>query len=60
MMPYTDGKQLIIGGPGMTKDKFVGEFPISIKNKVLRVTSVGYTDENGLWELAGKSRYEVK
>lgn len=50
-----DGRELIVGGPGMTKDKFVKELPSYIIVKDIR--SCGYTDENGLYELMGVSRY---
>lgn len=51
------GRQLIVGGPGMTKAAFVKEMPDWLAKKVIRTDSVGYTNENGLWELMGKSRY---
>jgi len=56
--PYAVGKQLIIGGPGMTKDEFIKEFSDELRAQIIRVDSVGYTDENGLYELMGKSRHE--
>lgn len=55
---YFDGQDIIVGGAGMTKDQFIAELPADMAAKILRVESVGYTDENGLWELLGKSRYE--
>ena len=52
-----DGK-LVVGGPGMTKDKFIKELPKHVSDKIIMVESCGYTDEAGLWELIKKSRYE--
>lgn len=48
---------VIVGGPGMTKDRFVADFPNWLKERVVRIESVGYTNENGLWELIDKPRY---
>lgn len=52
---YCEGRELIVGGPGMTKDKFIKELPARIK--VNHMESICYTDENGLWELMRKERY---
>lgn len=57
VLQYHDNRQLIVGGPGMTKDAFVKEMPDWLAQRIIRTTSVGYTTENGLWELMGKSRY---
>lgn len=54
---YFDNQNIIIGGAGMTKDKFIEELPSWLQKKIVRISSVGYTDENGLWELMGISRY---
>jgi len=50
-------RNIIIGGPGMTKDKFMQYLHPYQKDKVIEVKHAGYTDENGLWELTGISRY---
>ena len=50
-------RQLVVGGPGMTKDKFIEELPQNVSNKISRVESCGYTDENGVYELQKRSRY---
>lgn len=54
---FSGDRELIIGGAGMTKDKFVNDLPAHISSRIVRVDSVCYTDENGLWELMKKSRY---
>ncbi len=51
------GLPFIVAGPGMTKDKFVEELPQRFQQRVVRTENCGYTDENGLWEVVGKSRY---
>lgn len=51
------GRSMVIGGPGMTKDEFIKELHPSLQAKITRVEPVGYTNENGLWELVGRSRY---
>jgi peptide chain release factor subunit 1 len=51
------GRQIVVAGPGMTKDKFVGFLRKDVAERVVDVKSVGYTDENGLWEVIGRSRY---
>jgi peptide subunit release factor 1 (eRF1) len=55
---YHEGRNIIVGGCGMTKDLFIKELPRNIQEKVTDVRSVGYTDENGLWELMKVSRYQ--
>jgi peptide chain release factor subunit 1 len=57
VISYGDDRELIIGGPGMTKEKFIKELPGYVAESIIEVKSVGYTDENGLWELIGSSRY---
>lgn len=54
---YSTDKDIIVGGPGMTKNLLIEELPTDVRNRISRIDSVGYTDENGLWELIGKSRY---
>ncbi len=55
-----EGKQLrgiIVGGPGNTKKEFVdGDFlPTDIKNKIIALKDITYTNEFGLQELLEKS-----
>ena len=50
-------EDIIVGGPGMTKNRFIGELPMWLQNRVIDVRNSGYTDENGLHEIMGKSRY---
>ncbi|MEM0480625.1 MAG: peptide chain release factor aRF-1 [Candidatus Aenigmatarchaeota archaeon] len=51
-------KGIIIGGPGPTKEEFVnGDYlDYRLKNKVIAVKDVGYTDEYGLEELVKRSQ----
>jgi len=53
---------LIVGGPGPTKEDFVkGDFlSTDLKNKVIAVKNIGYTDEYGLKELVEKSEDVLK
>ncbi|MEK6935537.1 MAG: LAGLIDADG family homing endonuclease, partial [Nanoarchaeota archaeon] len=46
----TNLKGIIIGGPGPTKEDFLkeGELVTSLKNKVLGVKDIGYSDEHGI------------
>jgi peptide chain release factor subunit 1 len=50
-------KGIIIGGPGPTKHDFLeeGELVTDLKNKVIAVKDLSYTDEFGLEELLEKS-----
>ena len=57
VMRHHEGRRLVIGGPGMTKDRFVKELPGYVADKVDRMESCGYTCDAGLYELLGKSRY---
>lgn len=52
------GREIVVGGPGMTKDRFVEELHTDVKNKVISVRSVGYTNDSGLWELMNLQRYK--
>lgn len=52
-----DNKKIVIGGPGMVKDTLVEELHPYVKSHVVEVKSVGYSTEDGLWEMLGKSRY---
>jgi hypothetical protein len=42
----------------MTKLRLVYELPTELQGRVVEMRSAGYTDENGLWELARLSRYD--
>jgi len=46
-------KGILIGGPGPTKEDFIvdGDLNVQIKNKIIAVKDVGYTDNEGLNEL---------
>jgi len=50
-------KGIIIGGPGMTKDKFVegGHMHYELQNKILGTLDTVYTEEYGLRELVEKA-----
>lgn len=54
---FNNDDDLIIGGPGMTKDRFVKGLSKNLSDNIIRVESVGYTCEAGLHEMLGKSRY---
>ncbi|MBI3051257.1 helix-turn-helix domain-containing protein [Candidatus Woesearchaeota archaeon] len=51
-------KGLLVGGPGTTKHEFVeGQFlPTDLKNRVIAIRDLSYTDEFGLQELVDKSQ----
>ncbi|MBI2580636.1 peptide chain release factor aRF-1 [Candidatus Woesearchaeota archaeon] len=51
-------KGIIIGGPGPTKYEFIeGNFiPTDLKNKIIAVKDITYTDEFGLHDLVDKSQ----
>ncbi|MFH1408942.1 MAG: peptide chain release factor aRF-1 [Nanoarchaeota archaeon] len=53
-----DLKGIIVGGPGPTKHEFVdGNFiTTELKNKIIAVKDISYTDEFGLQELLDKSQ----
>ena len=53
---HTD-RALIIGGPGMTKERFVKELPKHISDKIIEIRSAGYTNDAGLYEIMKMSRY---
>lgn len=50
-------RKIVVGGPSFTKDDFVKHIPGWLSDEVSDVRCVGYTDENGLYELLGRSRY---
>lgn len=50
-------RKIIIGGPGYTKNVLVKEMHVSLQERISDTRHCGYTDENGLWEILGTSRY---
>ncbi len=50
-------KGIILGGPGMSKENFYngGYLETDLKNKILGLQDVGYTNEQGLHELVDRS-----
>ena len=61
-MQIPDLKGLIIGGPGPTKEKFAdgGYLDYRLRNKIIAVLDVGYTDEMGVKELLGRASTILK
>jgi peptide chain release factor subunit 1 len=53
---------VLVGGPGPTKNDFLdGDYmPYELKNKILGVVDVGYTDESGIRELIEKGKEYIK
>jgi len=51
-------KGILIGGPGQTKETFIDQSQMitALKNKILAVKDVSYTDETGLKELVGAAQ----
>lgn len=51
-------KGIVIGGPGFTKNEFVeGDYlHYELKNKVLAVLDIGYSGEEGIYELLRRSQ----
>ncbi|MFQ6020906.1 MAG: peptide chain release factor aRF-1 [Candidatus Aenigmatarchaeota archaeon] len=51
-------KGIILGGPGPAKNEFYekGYLQTDIKNQILGIKNIGYTDEHGLEELVQKSQ----
>lgn len=51
-------KGILIGGPGQTKETFIdqGQIITALKNKIIAVKDVSYTDETGLHELVEASQ----
>jgi len=49
-------KGILLGGPGPTKEEFFDTLPGDMKEKVIAIKDVGYSDEYGLRELVEKSR----
>lgn len=54
-------KGILIGGPIPTKEEFLeqGELVTTLKNKVIAVKDLGYTDEHGLELLVEESEKEI-
>jgi len=50
-------RKIIVGGPGFTKNLLVKEMHVSLQARISDTRHCGYTDENGLWEILGTSRY---
>ncbi len=57
-----DIKAVFVGGPGATKEFFVGKDYLrnEIKNKIKDLFDLGYTDESGLRELVDKASGTMK
>jgi peptide chain release factor subunit 1 len=55
-------KGILVGGPFPTKEEFVnGNYlPTDIKNKILALIDLSYTDESGLEELVNKAEDVIK
>jgi len=55
-------KGILIGGPGVSKEHFLnGEYlPPDLKNKIIGVVDIGYTGEEGLYELVEKGLEYIK
>lgn len=51
-------KGIIVGGPGPTKESFLseGQIPTALKNKIIGVKDISYTDEYGLHVLVELSQ----
>ncbi|MEM5830391.1 MAG: peptide chain release factor aRF-1 [Candidatus Aenigmatarchaeota archaeon] len=54
-------KGILVGGPGPTKEDFVkGEYlDYRLRDKIIAVKDIGYTDEYGLQELVNRSQEEL-
>jgi peptide chain release factor subunit 1 len=55
-------KGVIVGGPGITKNKFLekGALDYRLKNKIIGVIDTSYTDESGIREIIQKSEELLK
>jgi len=55
-------KGIIVGGPGPAKENFLdgGFLPNELRNKVIAVQDIGYTNESGLQELVERSQDVLK
>lgn len=54
-------KGILVGGPIPTKDEFLedGDLPTKLKEKVIAVKDIGYTDEHGLKLLVEASQEDI-
>ncbi|MEM5828422.1 MAG: peptide chain release factor aRF-1 [Candidatus Aenigmatarchaeota archaeon] len=54
-------KGILVGGPGPTKEDFVrGEYlDYRLRDKIIAIKDIGYTDEYGLQELVNRSQEEL-
>jgi peptide chain release factor subunit 1 len=55
-------KGLLVGGPIPTKEEFLeyGDLPTKLKEKVIAIKDIGYTDEHGLKLLVEASEEDIK
>lgn len=55
-------KGILIGGPGPTKEDFLaeGQLVTALRNKVIAIKDIGYSDEHGLELLVEASHEELK
>ncbi|PIN77925.1 hypothetical protein COV15_00930 [Candidatus Woesearchaeota archaeon CG10_big_fil_rev_8_21_14_0_10_34_12] len=55
-------KGILVGGPGPTKEDFLaeGQLVTALKNKVIAVKDIGYSDEHGLKLLVESAQEELK
>ncbi|MDP4012497.1 MAG: hypothetical protein Q8R00_02725 [Candidatus Nanoarchaeia archaeon] len=51
-----DIKGILIGGPGHTKNDFADELNQQLKDKIVAIQDITYTDESGLHHLVEKSK----
>jgi ribosomal protein L7Ae-like RNA K-turn-binding protein len=49
-------KGIIIGGPGHSKEEFIEYLNQQLKDKVIGIKDITYTDEQGLYDLVDKSQ----
>tara|TARA_Y100000294_G_scaffold167819_1_gene177380 strand:- start:846 stop:1952 length:1107 start_codon:yes stop_codon:yes gene_type:complete len=49
-------KGILVGGPGPTKHDFIEQITTELKNKIIAVKDLSYTDDFGLQELVEKSK----
>jgi peptide chain release factor subunit 1 len=52
----TELKGILVGGPGPTKEDFMHQLNQELKDKVIGVQDLTYTDESGLHDLVDKSK----
>lgn len=56
MKRFQDIKNVLLGGPGPTKEGFLNMLPTHLKKKIIGVKDIGYSGEPGLKELVNKSQ----